>query len=130
MTIKRSLTAAAAMAALFGGLALGGQTVLAENPDNNSTSLNQDLGTSSSTSSSSSTTTSSSSTSSSSSTTTSSSSTTETSASTTASSTEPAKGGEAEKLPEAGANDGAIAASVLALAGGMMLVAGPKLRKE
>jgi hypothetical protein len=33
-------------------------------------------------------------------------------------------------LPEAGANDGAIAASVLALAGGMMLVAGPKLRKE
>ena len=127
MTLKRTLTAAAAMAALFGGLALGGQTVLAENPDNNSTSLNQDLGTSSSTSSSSSTTT------------TSSSSTTETSTSTTASSTaattttsstEPAKGGEAEKLPEAGANDGAIAAIVLALAGGMMLVAGPKLRKE
>ena len=127
MTLKRTLTSAATVAALFGGLALGGQTVLAENPDNNSTSLNQDLGTSSSTSSSSSTTT------------TSSSSTTETSTSTTASSTEatttarstePAKGGEAEKLPEAGANDGAIAASVLALAGGMMLVAGPKLRKE
>ena len=126
MTIKRSLTAAAALAALFGGLALGGQTVLAENPDNNSTSLNQDLGTSSSTSSSSSTTTSSSSTTETSTSTTASS----TEPTTTASSTEPAKGGEAEKLPEAGANDGAIAASVLALAGGMMLVAGPKLRKE
>lgn len=125
MTLKRTLTAAATVAALFGGLALGGQTVLAENPDNNSTSLNQDLGSSSSTSSSSSTTTSSSTTETSTSTTASSTATT-----TTASSTEPAKGGEAEKLPEAGANDGAIAASVLALAGGMMLVAGPKLRKE
>lgn len=126
MTIKRTLTAAATVAALFGGLAIGGQTALAENPDNNSTSLNQDLGTSSSsTSSSSSITTSSSTTETSTSTTASS-----TEATTTESSTEPAKGGEAEKLPEAGANDVAIAASVLALAGGMMLVAGPKFRKE
>lgn len=116
MKLKKTLAAVATITAIAGFAVTNGATVFAENPDNNSTSLNQDLGSSDTTTTSSTETTAS---------------TTQTSEATTQSTTTATDTKtEEEKLPEAGANDVAIASAILALGGGMVLVSLPKFKDQ
>ena len=122
MSIKRLFTSSALLVASLGTLTITAP-VFADNPDNNTTSLNQDLGSSSSSSTKQSSSTTSSSSEASSSSTTSYSSNTEASSS----SAEPNKG--EEKLPEAGSNDVAIGTAAL-LGAGLLTTAAVVLPKK